>query len=119
MQSLGTSVFREMRVLYPVGVKTVEFLTLPSCSIYESLTGMSVSRDWESRLGTSDLETISRCVHWGRMTVEVKLSMDGPSELFFVLTVNYFFRFIVQLEYRAPECFSINFDKFCKLLDGS
>jgi len=96
VQSLGTSVFREMRVLYvkyPVGVKTVELLTLPSCSNYES--GMSVSRDWESRLGTSDPETISRCVHWGRMTVEVKLSMDGPSELFLMLTVNYFFRFIV------------------------
>ena len=111
MQSLGTSVFREMRVLYvkyPVGMKIVEFLTLPSCSNCESGkqehdcgsnlphlqklelflfkpdpedVSVTLSRLVESRLGTSDPETMSRCVHWGRMRAEVKLSMDGPSEL--------------------------------------
>ena len=111
MQSLGTSVFREMRVLYvkyPVGMKIVEFLTLPSRSNWES--GMrehdcgsnlphlqklelflykpdpedvfvTLSRLVESRLGTSDPEIMRRCVHWGGMRAEVKLSMDGPSEL--------------------------------------
>ena len=84
-QTLGTSVFRKLRILsikHPAGMKTASYPHLQNLELlhYEldpDNTNVALSRLIGSRLGTSDPETISRCIRRERpIMVVVKPSLN-------------------------------------------